>query len=365
MAAAKGKANVKESMTPQALQGLINKRFGEGTMIMASDPSLVIERLPCGILSQDAQLGGGFARNRHAEIYGSANVGKTYMALHLVMTTQQAGGRCAWVDVERTFDPKFAKRLGINLEELALHRQEHGPMCVNFIESLLRSGLYDVIVLDSIASLLPQYEYENEMGAGSMGMEQAKLMSTALRKLTAANSKTAMIFINQTRDAVGGSVFGPKSTTSGGRSMAFYAGVRIELTLTERLKRKGRQVNPKTGEINDAADVVYGHRIMSKVTKDKTGGIIRPQDESTFVFDYERGRHDHIEDLIYLGRRYDFIEKKGDKWWVEGYDDEQQHGRPRFKKWLSKNRAVQEELEEMIVQTIVADVDDPEEGEDD
>ncbi len=347
MPKAKGKADVKE-LTPAALATLINKRFGEGTMKKASDPSLVIERLPCGILSVDMLIGGGFPRNRHSELYGGASVGKSYVAQKLIATTQQQGGRGAWVDCEKTFDPAFAEICGIDLDELAIHEQEHGPKCVNFMETLLRTELYDVIVLDSISALLPLYEFENELGVGSMGMEQAKLMSTALRKLTAANKSTSVIFINQTREAVGAMTFGKKTTTSGGRAMSHYAGLRLELVRVETLKKKGRKVNEKTGEINDAADVPYGHRVLVRGEKDKTGGLFRPQDETSFVFDYEAGGHDNVEDLIYLGRLYGYIEKKGDKWWVEDHEKQQKHGRPAFKKWLDEHEDVQADLEGWI-----------------
>ncbi len=181
-------------------------------------------------------------------------------------------------------------------------------------------------------------------------MEQAKLMSKALRKLTAANSNTAMVFINQTREAVG-VMFGKKTLAPGGRAMSHYAGMRLELVRTEQLRRKGQTVDHKTGEIKDG-NVVFGHRVLVRAEKDKTGGIVRPNDETTFVYDYEKGHHDHIEDLIYLGRVNGFIKskKKGkvDQWWVEEYEDEAQIGRTRFKRWLRKNKAVAEELEEWI-----------------
>lgn len=342
----KKKAKVEE-LTPESLLMAVNKHFGEGTMKFASDPSLEITRIPTGILTVDDLTGGGFARNRYVEIFGSANVGKSYLAQMVIASAQREGGRGAWVDVEKTFDPKFAQTCGINLEELAYHEQVHGPRCVDFIETLLRSNLYDVIVLDSIASLLPVQEYDSDMEQGSYGMEQAKLMSKALRKLTAANSKTVLIFINQTREAIG-VTFGPKTTTSGGRAMGFYAGLRLELVRTEGLQRPGRVVDQKTGEIKGEGKVTYGHRVLVRARKDKTGGISHPDAETTFVFDYEKGQHDHVEDLIYLGRVHEFIHKQGDKWWVEDYEDEKCHGRPRFRKWLKKNRAVCEELEEWI-----------------
>jgi recombination protein RecA len=361
----KGKAKV-VGMTVDALEKLVNTRWGAGTMKRASDPSLQITRLPCGILSVDAMIGGGFARGRHAEIYGSANVGKNYLVYCLIATTQQNGGICCFIDVERTFDPVFAEICGVDLNALVYHRQLHGPRVIDFAETLLRSDLFDVVVIDSIATLLPMAEFENDMEAGSYGMEQAKLMSKGLRKLTSALDKTVLVFLNQTRENPN-VTFGTKTTTSGGRAMAFYAGLRLELVKTETLKRKGTKIDPNTGEIK-AADVPYGHRVLVKGVKDKTGGLAVPLDETSFAFNYEKGRHDHIEDLIYLGRKYGLISmtksERSSKWWVDGYEDETCSGRPRFKKWLRKNRAVREELEEMIL-TAVQGEDSEEDEEDD
>lgn len=364
--AKKGKAKV-EQITPDALQTLINKRFGAGTMLKASDPALEIERISSGILSIDMLLGGGLPRGRHIEVYGPASVGKNYFAFKVIATTQDWGGRAAFVDVEKSFDPAFAGAIGVDLDELAIHRQVHGARCVDFMETILRSRLYDVLVLDSIASLLPLADYENDMEAGSYGMEQAKLMSKALRKLTAANDRTVVIFINQTREAVG-VTFGKKTLAPGGRAMAHYAGIRLDMTRTELLKRKGDVTNPSTGEIT-RQDIPYGHRVLVRAEKDKTGSIERPNAETTFVFNYEKSHHDHIEDLIYLGRVHGFVHKKKsgntDRWWVEDYEDEAQVGRPKFKKWLRKNRAVADELEELIRATAEEDDGEEEDSEDD
>lgn len=339
------KSEIKE-MTPDELRKLINREFGAGTMKLASDPSLEIVRIPTGILSLDTLLGGGFAKNRHFEMYGDFSVGKTYITLCLIAMAQSLGMRCAFVDVEGSFDPAFAAHIGVDLDELELIPQdEHGPKCVNVVETLLRSKLYEVIIVDSIASLLPKEEYEKDMTAASMGAEQAKMMSKALRKLTAANSNTALVFINQTREKIG-VVFGSKTTTPGGRAMRHYAGVRIELVKTETIKRKGDVLNQKTGEIK-REDVAKGHRIQIRVEKDKTGGA-RQGDQSTMVFDYDHSEHDHVEDLIYLGRSFGYVHKSGDNWWVDEYEDEKVKFRPTFKKWLRKNKAVAEELEDWI-----------------
>lgn len=339
------KKKASKAITPKELQKAINKQFGEGTMKMASDPDLVIERIPTGILSVDFITSGGLPRGRHIELFGSANAGKTYTALRFIAEAQRRGLRAAFVDVEKSFDPLFAEHAGVDLSKLAFHHQKHGNQVVDFIETLLRSKLYDVIVLDSIAALLPKSELENDMEAGSYGAEQAKLMSKALRKLTTANEKTVLVYINQTREAIG-VMFGKRTRTSGGVAMWFYAGTRIEMVKTESIKRSARQIDPSNGS-EKVSDIVVGHRVLVRIEKDKTGGS-RPYEQTSFTFNYEKSEIDHLEDLIYLGRVTGLIHKTGDKWWVDGYEDEKQHGRPRFKKWLRRNRAVAEELEEMI-----------------
>lgn len=223
------------------------------------------------------------------------------------------------------------------------------------METLLRGAEYGVIVLDSIAALIPKSELENDMEAGSMGMEQAKMMSKALRKLTAANKATALVYINQQRENIG-VMFGKKTTTTGGRAMGFYAGTRLELVRTENIKADRKQLDPKTGDMKKVPTVV-GHRVLVRVEKDKTGGS-RLGNQTSFIFDYAAATVDHVEDLIYLGRLLGHVHKKGNNWWVDGYDDEQQNGRTRFKKWLKKNKAVQEELQERIESGESAEPDD-------
>lgn len=333
-------------LTPKQLRDMINKEMGAGTMKLASDPSLQITRIPSGILSVDMLMGGGFARNRHFEIYGDFSVGKTYISLCLIAMAQSLGIRCAFIDVEGTFDPAWAELIGVDLDSLELVPQdEHGPKVVNVMEAMLRSKVYGVIILDSIASLLPKEEFEKDMNASSMGAEQAKMMSKAMRKLTAANSETALVFINQTREKLG-VIFGTKTTTPGGRAMRHYSGARIELVKTETLKKNAEVVDQKTGEIKKE-DIPKGHRIQIRIEKDKTGGA-HQGDQSTMVFDYDHAIHDHIEDLLYLGRVHGYVHKSGDNWWVEEYEEEKVKFRPAFKKWLRRNRIIAEELEDWI-----------------
>lgn len=346
-----------------ALARVINRKYGEGTMKFASDPSFEITRIPSGILTIDMLIGGGFARGRHIEIFGNYSVGKTYIAECLIAMAQQLGLEAAYVDAEHTFDPVFATHIGVDVDNLAIHEQVHGHRCVDFMEILLRSEQYAVIVLDSIAALMPKSESENDMEAGSMGTEQAKLMSKALRKLTAANKQTVLVYINQTREAVG-TMFGKRSITSGGKAMGFYAGTRLEIVRTENIKRKARTINASNGN-ESQADVIRGHRCLVRVEKDKTGGA-RQHATSTFVFDYEMGGIDPVEDLLYLGRVHELVGKSGNSWWVVGYEDEAKPSRGKFKSWLRRNIAVREELTEAIKETLHGDEveADEEDGED-
>lgn len=357
----------KETLTVASLEAAIKKRYGDKAIRRASDPSLQITRIPCGIMSIDYLLGGGFPRGRHVEIFGGYNVGKTYTAYRLIAQAQSEGLKCCFLDIERTFDPVFAELAGVDLDELALPPAEHGNMAIDLMEMYLRSRLYDVIVLDSIAALLPKSELDKAAEDTSYGTAQAKMMSEALRKLTTANENTVLVYINQTREAVG-VMFGKRTKTSGGMAMGYYAGVRLEMVRTGSIKKKARVVNPETG-VSKQADVVKGHRVLVRAEKDKTGGA-RPYETTSFVFDYDTSAIDPIEDLIYLGRSLGFIHKNGSKWSMDDYEDEEVVGRGKFKKWLRKNEAVQEELRDWILDHTPEeagddDLSEPEEDDDD
>lgn len=346
MPKAKSKKTI-ERITPEGLRKMLNKEFGADTALMASDPRFVISRIPTGVLPVDYALSGGFPRNRFIELHGPESVGKTLLSLKCAAEAQKMGLLAAYVDCENSFDPEFAEHIGVDIEQLDIHPQKSGEICIRYMETLLYGRFHGVVILDSIAALLPQQEKEATIDAGSMGMEQAKLMSKALRRLTTANKDTVVIFINQLRDAIGVQ-FGKKTTTTGGRAMPQYAGIRIEMIRVETMKRKMAVVDEKTGELSEK-DRPYAHRVLCRVVKDKTGSSSRPFEETSFVFDYDHADIDHVESLIYVGRQAGYIHKEGEKWWVDGYEDEKQHGRPKFKKWLKKNRIVREELEEWIV----------------
>lgn len=336
----------------------VNTRLGYDAVQFANDPRYEITRIPTGILSIDYLLHGGMPRGRHVEIYGTANVGKTYLTLCLIAMAQSMGLTCAFFDAEKTFDNKFARKVGVNIKDLVIHRQKLGPELIDMAETFLYTGEFDVIVIDSIAALLPKEEYEKGMEAGSMGAEQAKMMSKAMRKLTSANKNTVIVYINQMRDKIG-VIFGVNETTSGGRAMSFYSGLRLQLSRNEQIKRKGDVLNIQTGELVNK-DVVKGHRVLARVEKNKTGGA-NNYDQATFVFDYERGGHDPIEDLIFIGRDLGWIHKKGDTWWVERFEKKKVKYRSRFYKLLATDTKLRETLTEWIT---TLDYDDEGEDED-
>jgi recombination protein RecA len=355
---------------PQELQQLINREFGAGVMKFASDPYFEIERLPTGLLALDAKLRGGVARGRHIEIFGTNNVGKTAICYRTIARNQADGLNCSFIDVEGTFDPTFAASQGVDLSKLAItdqHELEHGHRVIDFLETQLRSGIFDIIVLDSIASLLPKAELESSMEDAQVA-EQARLMSKALRKLTAANKRTVLMYINQTRESVGGSVFQKRSVTSGGKAMLFYAGMRLELVRTENIKRKSNKVNPSTSKMVKA-DQIKGHRILVRVEKDKTGSAHNGS-ETTLVYDYELGGFDPIEDLMYLGVQYGHVKLSGTKWYLAEYPDEKILGRAKFRGHLRRNPLLAEELQEAIEASAYGGsedefLDEPDEEDDD
>lgn len=341
----------------------VNRRW-PGALIRGSDPRLRITRIPTGILSIDYLTGGGFARNRHVELFGGYHVGKTYLVYRFIAWCQANGGQCCFIDVENTFDPVFAESAGVDIEALYMPDREElesANQLVDFMEILVRSRAYDIVALDSIAALLPKDEMDKDMESGSYGTAQAKLMSAALRRLTTANRRSVLVYINQTRDSLG-SVFQKRAVTSGGRAMGFYAGTRLELVRVENLKRKSRTIDISKGDERQA-DIVSGHRVLVRAEKDKTGGT-RTHAQSTFVFDYDRGGIDPIEDLIYVGREMGLVHKQGTRWWVDDYEDEASNGRPRFKKWLRRNRVVAQELEESLYELINNRPDPLEEADD-
>ena len=274
----------------------ITKSFGEGSIMRlgAEGASLKIDAISTGSLGLDIALGvGGVPRGRIIEIYGPESSGKTTLMLHIVANAQKAGGTAAFIDAEHALDPSYAAKLGVNLEELLISQPDSGEEALTICETLARSGAVDVIVIDSVAALVPRAELEGDMGMATMGM-QARLMSQALRKLAAilGKSKTMCLFTNQMREKVG-VMFGSPETTPGGKALKFYASVRIDIRRREQLK--------------DNMGNVIGNHIRTKVVKNK---VSPPFMEAEFDIIYGQGIN-WEGDLIAVALAKDVIQKKG------------------------------------------------------
>ncbi len=279
----------------------IEKSFGKGAiMTLAEAKTLAVESIPTGALSLDLALGvGGLPRGRIVEIYGPESSGKTTLAMHVMAEAQRKGGLVAIVDAEHAFDPKYAGNIGLNLDELYVSQPDSGEQALEITEMLVRSNAMDVIVVDSVAALVPQKEIEGDMGDAQVGA-QARLMSQALRKLTAAvsKSKTILIFINQIRMKIG-VMFGNPETTAGGMALKFYSSVRIDVRRIETLKQ---------------GDKVIGNRVRAKVVKNK---VAPPFTVAEFEIIYPNGISKE-GDMLDLAVQYGIIEKTGTWFTIPG-----------------------------------------------
>ncbi|MEK9201515.1 MAG: recombinase RecA [Patescibacteria group bacterium] len=270
----------------------IKVKFGdEAIMMLGEKPHVDINAIPTGSLGLDAALGiGGLPRGRIVEIFGPESSGKTTLSLHVIAEAQKRGGICAFIDAEHGMDPEYSKRLGVKVDELLISQPDTGEQALEIVESLVRSGKIDVIVIDSVAALTPRDEIEGEMGAQHMG-KQARLMSQALRKLTAivAKTKTVVIFINQIRMQIG-VMFGNPETTPGGKALKFYTSVRIDIRRIAQIK-KGEEV--------------MGSRIRAKVVKNKVAAPFR---QTEFDLMYNEGISKEGE-IIALGEKMGIVQK--------------------------------------------------------
>jgi len=278
----------------------IEKQYGKGSiMILGEENSVDIDVIPTGALSLDTAMGiGGYPRGRIVEIYGPEASGKTTLALHAIAEAQKKGGAAAFLDVEHAFDISYAKRLGIQVDSLIVSQPDYAEQALEIAETLVRSNAVDIVVVDSVAALVPRSEIEGDMGDSHMGV-QARLMSQALRKLTAAvsKSKTCLIFINQLRSKIG-VMFGNPETTTGGNALKFYASMRIDIRRIASIKEK---------------DAVIGNQVRVKIQKNK---MFPPFRESIFDIIYGKGI-DRLSDMVNLAEKDEFVKKSG-SWYSYG-----------------------------------------------
>jgi recombination protein RecA len=292
--------NQKQDKELKNLLEELKKEFGEGSiMTLETIPKVDVETVSTGSPSLDLALGvGGLPRGRIVEIYGPESSGKTTLALSVAAQVQKTGGQVAFIDTEHALDPDYAKRIGVNVEKLVISQPDSGEDALNIVEKLIRSGLFDLIIVDSVAALVPRAELEGEVGDQFIGL-QARMMSQALRKLTGIISKTrtVLIFINQTRAMIGGMVPG-QETTPGGKALKFYASVRIELKRVSQIK-KGEEI--------------IGNKIKAKIVKNK---VAPPFKTAEFDIYYDEGIS-YEADLINLGERLGVIKKSGNSYFFE------------------------------------------------
>ncbi len=326
-------ANEKNSDKMKALDAVllqIEKQYGKGSIMRLGDDAgnTEIEVIPSGCLTLDLALGiGGFPRGRIIEIYGPESSGKTTVALHAIAEAQKMGGVAAFIDAEHALDPVYAKKLGVNLDELYVSQPDTGEQALDITDALVRSSAVDMIVIDSVAALTPKAEIEGDMGDTHVGL-QARLMSQALRKLTAIvnKSKTCVIFINQLREKVG-IMFGNPETTPGGKALKFYASMRLDIRKTDTLKD---------------ADGAMGNRTKAKIVKNKLAPPFR-QAEFDIVFGEGISQEGCIMDM---GVQYDIIAKSGSFFSYNGSKIAQ--GREKLRLYLKENPEVKAEIEQKI-----------------
>ncbi len=313
----------------EAAMAQIEKQFGKGAVMKLGEVSnMNVEAIPTGSLSLDIALGiGGVPRGRVVEIFGPESSGKTTVALHVIAEAQKMGGEAAFIDAEHALDPVYAKKLGVNIDNLIVSQPDTGEQALEICEALVRSGAVDVVVVDSVAALVPKAEIDGEMGDAFVGL-QARLMSQALRKLTGVinKSKTTVIFINQLREKVG-IMFGNPETTPGGRALKFYSSVRLDVRKVETLKR---------------ADQVIGNRTKVKVVKNK---VAPPFREAEFDIMYGEGISKE-GNILDIASNLDIINKSGAWFSYEGQRLAQ--GRDNAKQYLKDNPKLMEEIEKKV-----------------
>lgn len=338
-ATAEKAANEKVAINKEKLKALqltmekIDKTYGKGTIMKMGDNAVInVDSISTGSLGIDVALGiGGFPRGRIIEIYGPESSGKTTLAIHAIAEAQKVGGIAAFIDAEHAFDRFYAQKLGVDIENLLISQPDNGEQALEIAENLIRSGAIDILVIDSVAALTPKSEIEGEMGDSKMGL-QARLMSQALRKLTATISKTGCccIFINQLREKIG-IMFGNPETTTGGNALKFYASTRLDIRRTSQIKE---------------GDKVVGNRAKVKVVKNKLAPPFR-----TAEFDIMYGEGiSKVGEIIDLGVDFKVINKSGS--WFSYGETKLGQGRETVKQLLKDNPELAEELENKIKEEI-------------
>lgn len=307
----------------------IEKQFGKGSIMKFGQAEVEkVEVIPTGALTLDYALGvGGIARGRIVEIYGPESSGKTTVALSIIAEAQKLGGEAAFIDAEHALDPLYAKKLGVNVEELYISQPDNGEQALDICETLVRTGAVDIVVVDSVAALTPKAEIDGEMGDNHLGL-QARLMSQALRKLTSITnkSKTVVIFINQLRDKIG-VMFGSPETTTGGKALKFYSSVRLDV---------------RKGDLIKDGDKILGARTKVKVVKNK---LAPPFKVAEFDLIYGVGISNE-GCLLDLATEYNIIQKTGS--WFSYNDEKIGQGKENVKNYLHNNPEVFEEIEKLV-----------------
>ncbi len=307
----------------------IEKQFGKGSIMKLGDFSTkTVDCISTGSLSLDLALGGGLPKGRVVEIYGPESSGKTTLTLHAIAEVQKNGGIAAFIDAEHALDPSYAKRIGVDVDNLLLSQPDNGEQALEIVETLVRSNAVDIIVVDSVAALVPKAEIEGEMGDSHMGL-QARLMSQALRKLTGiiSRSHVTVVFINQIRMKIG-VMFGNPETTTGGNALKFYASVRMDIR--------------RTGQIKQGDDVI-GNRTKVKVVKNK---IAPPFREAEFDIMYNKGIS-KTGDVLDLAINHNIVDKAGA--WFSYQDNKIGQGREAVKLYLENNPKIMDEIVDKIL----------------
>lgn len=322
--------NEEKQKALEAALGHIEKQYGKGSVMKLGDSSsnMVVEAVPTGSLGLDIALGvGGVPKGRIVEIYGPESSGKTTVALHMVAEVQKRGGIAGFIDAEHALDPAYAKNIGVNIDELYISQPDNGEQALEITETLVRSGAVDIIIVDSVAALVPKAEIDGDMGDSHVGL-QARLMSQALRKLTAVISKTncVVIFINQLREKVG-VMFGNPETTTGGRALKFYSSVRMDVRRIETLKANGEMV---------------GNRTRVKVVKNK---IAPPFKEAEFDIMFGKGIS-REGDILDLAASNNIVVKSGA--WFSYNGDKIGQGRENAKQYLIDHPDIMNEIEAKV-----------------